>query len=116
MKNKIFIVTDRNRANLHVGLSADLIGTMNFYRKMPNLLFDASNQLTRLVYFEEFNTELQAAERFKQLSSFTRAQKEKLIRQVNTDWIDLTAGLDYERVLKASFQPQPIQPIFKYMS
>lgn len=116
MKNKIFIITDRNRVNLHVGLSADLIGTMNFYRKMPNLLFDTSNQLTRLVYFEEFNTELQAMERFKQLSAFTRAQKEKLIRAVNADWIDLTTGLDYERVLKATYQSQPVKPIFNFMS
>ena len=113
MKNIVFIITDRNRKNLHVGMSGDLIKTMNFYRKMPNLFFDAGQQLTRLVYFEELNSELAALQRFETISHFTRAQKEKMLRSVNPDWIDLTTGLDYERVLKTGIQ---VQPIFQYMS
>jgi putative endonuclease len=35
-------------------------------------------------------------ERFKMVSTFTRPQKEKMIRPVNPDWVDLTAGLKYE--------------------
>ena|SRR5690606_5077519 len=113
MKNIAFIITDRNRNNLHVGLSSDLMKTMNFYRQMPNLFFDAGQQLTRLVYFEELSSEMMATERFRVLNNYTRAQKEKLIRSVNSDWIDLTTGLDYERVLKTGFQ---VQPIFNFMS
>lgn len=113
MKNIVFIITDRNRNSLHVGLSSDLMKTMNFYRQMPNLFFDAGQQLTRLVYFEELSSEMMAAERFKILNNYTRAQKEKMIRSVNSDWIDLTTGLDYERVLKTGFQ---VQPIFNFMS
>ncbi|WP_317162897.1 GIY-YIG nuclease family protein [Pedobacter puniceum] len=113
MKNIVFIVTDRNRNNLHVGLSADLIKTMNFYRKMPNLFFDAGQQLTRLVYFEELSSEAMAAERFKMINKFTRLQKEKMIRNVNPDWIDLTTGLDYEKMLKTGFQ---VKPVFSFMS
>jgi len=96
MKRFVFIVTDRNRNNLHVGLSANLSSTMDFYRKMPHLFFDAGQQLTRLVYFEELTSELAADLRFKTISRFTRTQKEKMIRAVNTDWIDLTLGLNYE--------------------
>lgn len=114
MKNIVFIVTDRNRANLYVGLSADLKDTMDFYRKMPNLLFDAGKQLTRLVYFEEYHTEQQASERFKELSAYTRAQKEKLIRNVNTDWTDLSLALAYEQTLKTTYKS--IQPVFSYAS
>lgn len=113
MKNIVFIVTDRNRNNLHVGLSADLIKTMNFYRKMPNLFFDAGQQLTRLVYFEELSSETMAQERFKMINQFTRMQKEKMIRSVNPDWIDLTTGLDYEKMLKTGFQ---VKPVFSFMS
>jgi putative endonuclease len=70
--------------------------TLQFYKDMPTLFFDSSQQLSRLVYFEEINTEAQAMERFKQVSAYTRPQKEKMIRPVNPDWIDLTIGLSYE--------------------
>lgn len=96
MKKIVYIVTDRNRTTLHVGMSADLMKTLDFYKKMPNLFFDSAQQLTRLVYFEEFRTEAQALNRFKTVSRFTRAQKERLVRACNPDWVDLTIGLDFE--------------------
>ncbi len=115
MKKFVFIVTDRNRNNLHIGLSANMMKTMSFYRQMPNLFFDAGQQLTRLVYFEELNTEDQANFRFKLINRFTRAQKEKMIRSVNPDWLDLTIGLDYEQVLKSGFEMKSI-PLVNFMS
>lgn len=96
MKHYIYIITDRNRTNLHVGLCTDMIKTLQFYCDMPTLFFDKAQQLNRLVYFEEMNTEEQSMERFKTMSTFTRAQKEKMIRSVNPDWIDLTIGLKAE--------------------
>ena len=96
MKHFIYIITDRNRTNLHVGLCTDMMKTIQFYCDMPTLFFDKAQQLNRLVYFEEINNEEQAMERFKLLSTFTRAQKEKMIRSVNQDWIDLTIGLKLE--------------------
>lgn len=107
MKKFVFIVTDRNRNNLHVGLSANIISTMDFYRKIPNLFFDAGQQLTRLVYFEELSNEAAAELRFKTINRFTRSQKEKMIRAVNPDWIDLTLGLNYENRAKRNFVRQP---------
>ena len=97
MKRFIYIITDRNRNNLHVGLCSDILKTLNFYREMPTLFFDTAQQLNRLVYFEEINTEEQAMERFKYVSTFTRPQKEKMIRSVNPDWVDLTIGLSFEQ-------------------
>lgn len=99
MKRYVFIVTDRNRASLHVGMSSDLLKTVGFYRQMPSLFFDSAQQLTRLVYFEELNSEAAAVMRFNIISKFTRAQKEKLIRGVNPDWLDLSIGLDFEKIL-----------------
>ena len=99
MKRYVFIVTDRNRTSLHVGMSADLLKTVSFYRQMPNLFFDSAQQLTRLIYFEEMRTEEAAVQRFNLISKFTRAQKEKLVRAVNPDWLDLSLGLDFEKIL-----------------
>lgn len=99
VKKYVFIVTDRNRNNLHVGLSADIVKTMDFYTKMPSLMFDSSQQLTRLVYFEEFNDEESATMRFSLLNRFTRIQKERIIRSVNSDWLDLTTALKHEHIV-----------------
>lgn len=99
MKKFVYMVTDRNRANLHVGMSSDLIKTLDFYKQMPSLFFDSGQQLTRLVYFEEFKTENHALSRFKLISRFTRIQKERLVRSCNPDWIDLTIGLDFEHII-----------------
>ena len=101
MKRFIYIITDRNRNNLHVGLCSDILKTLQFYRQMPTLFFDSAQQLNRLVYFEEINTEEQAMDRFKFVSTFTRPQKEKMIRSVNPDWVDLTIGLNFEHTHRA---------------
>jgi putative endonuclease len=113
MKRFVYIITDRNRKNLHVGMCTDLLKTIKFYSEMPTLFFDSAQQLNRLVYFEEINTEAQAMERFKQVSTYTKTQKEKMIRAVNADWIDLTAGLNYEigvRVRPTNFSRPSIHP------
>lgn len=112
MKKFVYIVTDRNRTSLHVGMSADLIKTLDFYKQMPSLFFDSNQQLTRLVYFEEFKTETQALCRFKLLSRFTRMQKERLVRSCNPDWIDLTIGLDFEHItMNRPISTQVIMPL-----
>ncbi len=107
MKKYVFIVTDRNRNNLHVGLSTNMMKTMSFYRTMPNLFFDAGQQLTRLVYFEELRDEESADYRFKAVNRYTRAQKERIIRGINPEWIDLTISLDYETILTTGFNVKP---------
>lgn len=99
MKKFVYILTDRNRQTLHVGMSSDLLKTLDFYKQMPCLFFDSGTQLSRLVYFEEFKSEVQALSRFKLLSRFTRTQKERLVRSCNPDWVDLTIGLDFEHIV-----------------
>lgn len=98
-KKIMYIITDRNRHSLHVGMCSDLVKTLQFYKQMPNLFFNSSDQLNRLIYFEELNSEAVAVKRFETVSCFTRSQKENMIRSVNPDWVDLTLGLKYESAL-----------------
>ena len=98
MKHVVYVLTDRNRSNLHVGMSTDLLKTMEFYAKMPTLFFDPSKQLNRLVYFEEFSREQVAISRFKTLNTFTKMQKQRLVMGVNANWIDLIPALKYEQL------------------
>ncbi len=107
MKRFIYLITDRNRNTLLVGLCSDLLNTLKFYSEMPTLFFDSAQQLNRLVYFEEINTEEQAMARFQLVSTYTRPQKEKMIRSVNPDWVDLTIGLNYESNVRMRPQLRP---------
>ena len=116
MKKFVYIVTDRNRTSLHVGMSSDLIKTLDFYKQMPCLFFDSGQQLTRLVYFEEFKTEAQALTRFKLMSKFTRMQKERVVRSCNPDWIDLTIGLDFEHIISSKKLMNQVNLPFTIMS
>ncbi|WP_134090385.1 GIY-YIG nuclease family protein [Olivibacter sp. XZL3] len=99
MKRFVYILTDCNRQCLHVGLTDDLIKTMAFYKEHKQLFFDATARVSRLVYFEEVDTEERSMSRFKVLSTFTRSQKERLIRSSNKDWRDLSLGLGIDNFL-----------------
>jgi len=54
-------------------------------------------------------------ERFKTVSTYTRPQKEKMIRPVNPDWVDLTAGLKYESGLRVRPQLRPSLSSYRKM-
>jgi len=102
MKCFVYILTDCNRKCLHVGLTHDLLETVSFYKNHKQLFFDASNKVSRLVYFEEFTAEEPAMNRFNMLSTFTRSQKERLIRASNKDWLDLSLQFGREHLLMPS--------------
>jgi|SRR5690606_18630076 len=96
MKQFVYILTDSNRKNLHVGLTHDLKYTMNYYKDMYSLFFDSHKKASRLVYFEEVFSMDIALERFKVISEFTRSQKERIIRMQNLDWKDLSLQSNFE--------------------
>jgi len=98
MKQFVYILTDCNRKCLHVGLTDDLVKTTTFYKQHKQLFFDAATKVSRLVYFEEFTSGETALIRFNTLSTFTRSQKERLIRSLNKDWLDLSLKLETEQV------------------
>lgn len=91
MEKFIYIVTDANRACLHVGLTENIAHTMMFYQENKKLFFESPQHHFRLVYYERIQGEQNAIQRFKQLSLYTRPQKERLIRALNRDWRDLSS-------------------------
>ncbi len=89
MSNYIYMLTDCNRTCLHVGMTDDLNKAATTYKELSGLFFDACSKVSRLVYHETFPTEAAALRRFKELSTYTRMQKERLIRKYNPNWTDL---------------------------
>lgn len=108
-KRYIYFMTDRNRSAITIGISDNLVHTINAYRNSPALFFDyASNQM-RLVYFEEFTNNMLLQKRYDFLKMQTKAQKEKLIRSVNADWVDLSLGVDFEEILNSNYSLKKIK-------
>ncbi|SEL04297.1 GIY-YIG nuclease family protein [Parapedobacter koreensis] len=89
MNNYIYILTDCNRTCLHVGMTHDLNKAIKTYKETPGLFFDACSKVSRLVYHEALASEEAALCRFNEISTYTRMQKERLIRKYNPNWVDL---------------------------
>ena len=92
MNNYIYILTDSNRNGLHVGMTDDLQQATKTYRELRGSFFGAASVVGRLVYHEVFSSEVEALHRFKEVSRYTRMQKERLIRRRNPNWLTLGIG------------------------
>ncbi len=93
----IYFVTNSKRTVIHVGMTNDLIRTINIINNLPLVLSENNDKLNRIVYFEEYDSQYIADKRFTEIRYYTKAQKEKLIRAINPDWVDLTVGNGFEK-------------------
>jgi len=90
----VYILSNKRRTVLYVGVSSDLIGrTIKHKTKFYAHSFSARYNVDRLVYFEEFDSIVDAIAREKQLKAGPRKQKEKLINAINPEWNDLSLQL-----------------------
>ncbi|MFC3196225.1 GIY-YIG nuclease family protein [Parapedobacter deserti] len=89
MLTYVYILTDSNRSNLHVGMTDNLQKVAGTFQKMTGLLPEGDLRIFRLVYHESFSSEEFALRRFREMSTYTRMQKERLIRKSNPNWLDV---------------------------
>ncbi|WHF51447.1 GIY-YIG nuclease family protein [Chryseobacterium gotjawalense] len=86
----IYILTNKNNTTLYVGVTSDLSTRILQHRSKQNPhSFSTKYNLYKLVYFEEFQSIVQAIAREKQLKAGSRKKKIALINQLNPDWLDL---------------------------
>ncbi len=88
MKSYVYILTDSNRTFLHVGITDDLENVAMAYKNGLPLVSLGFPTAVRLVYHEVLHSEQEALQRLRLLTSFTRMQKERLIRKSNPNWTD----------------------------
>ena len=86
----VYIVTNKNRTTLYVGVTSNLAARIQEHRekKYPNS-FTARYNLDRLVFYENFTRIEEAIAREKQLKGGSRKKKEELINNLNPEWKDL---------------------------
>lgn len=87
----IYFTTNSNRSEIRIGVTRDL-SIVNEQVSSVQPLFNGYAEVpTRLVYVETHSNSHTAKARFEQLLRWTRAQKERLIRKKNPDWVVLYA-------------------------
>ena len=87
----VYILTNKNHAVLYVGVTNDLrTRVWEHYTKRDTKSFTAQYNVNKLVYFEEFDSIVDAIKREKYIKRKTRKWKEGLIGKVNPEWKELT--------------------------
>jgi putative endonuclease len=90
MKAWTYITTNARNKVLYTGVTSNLKSRIENHKnkKYPNA-FTARYNADRLVWFQEFDSIIDAREREKQLKAGNRARKIKLIETMNPEWKDL---------------------------
>ena len=85
----VYIMSNEKRGAIYVGVTSNLI--KRIYEHKNNMFkgFTSKYSLHRLVYFEIINFGNDAFNREKQLKSWNRAWKIRLIEKDNSEWKDL---------------------------
>ena len=89
----IYILTNKNNTVLYVGVTSDLSKRMQQHRSgyFKNA-FTSRYNLTKLVYYEEFDSIEAAITSEKQLKAGSRKKKINLIEKRNPEWKNLYNG------------------------
>ncbi|WP_448044452.1 GIY-YIG nuclease family protein [Bradyrhizobium liaoningense] len=90
----VYILASRRNGTLYVGVTNDLARRMAAHKAKLVPGFTKQYGITLLVYFETYESILEARAREHSLKRWRRAWKLKLIEDLNPDWRDLTAELN----------------------
>jgi putative endonuclease len=85
----VYNLTNKNNTVLYTGVTSNLHARVWEHREGIYAGFTKRYNCTKLVYWEFLNDVKSAIHREKRLKKYTRAQKEKLVTQLNPSWTDL---------------------------
>jgi len=85
----VYLLTNYTNTVIYVGITNDLIRRAYEHRNKLVKGFTEKYNLTKLVYFEVYDTPYEAITREKQIKGGSRKKKEGLINQINPEWRDL---------------------------
>ena len=95
----VYVMTNTSRT-LYTGVTNDLKHRVFEHKRKLLPGFTSRYNVTMLVYFEETNDVQSALAREKQIKGWRRNKKSELIRSMNPNWIDLSAGWYEDEILR----------------
>ena len=94
MNYYVYILSNSTNTVIYTGVTRDLIRRVYEHRnKMDKDSFTARYGVDKLVYYETTTDVYAAIEREKQIKSWNRARKNKLIGKKNPQWEDLYGSI-----------------------
>lgn len=95
MKGFVYILANNNNSVLYTGVTSNIKERINQHKiKKHSRSFSPRYNLTRLVYYEQFDTIGEAIKKEKQIKGGSRKKKISLIASKNPEWNDLSGILD----------------------
>lgn len=89
----VYIMTNINHTTLYTGVTNDLIRRVSEHKTGIGSSFCKKYKLTKLIYFEIFDSITNAIQREKQIKAGSRTKKITLIHSMNPQWQDLYTRL-----------------------
>ena len=87
-KYHIYFMTNKYNTVLYVGVTNNLQQRV-LQHKSSISNFTTRYNVTKVIYWEEFSDIRDAIAREKQIKSWSRERKERLINEINPEWRDL---------------------------
>ena len=85
----VYILASKPNGTLYIGVTSDLVKRTWQHKNNINEGFTCKYDVHMLVYFEQFDSIVDALTREKQLKTWQRRWKIRLIEQRNPQWHDL---------------------------
>ena len=89
----VYILTNRTNNVLYTGVTNNLKKRVYEHRSKLVEGFTKRYNISKLVYYEVFDTSYDAISREKQIKAGSRQKKLDLVNSMNKEWIDLYEGL-----------------------
>ena len=85
----VYILANKPRGTLYIGVTSDLVARIWQHKNDLVEGFSEKYEVHLLVYYELYETMLEAIKREKQLKKWNRDWKLELIEKFNENWADL---------------------------
>ncbi|MDP3964766.1 MAG: GIY-YIG nuclease family protein [bacterium] len=85
-----YIMSNIRNSVLYVGMTGNLEGRVRQHKEKEINGFTKKYNITKLVYFEVYQTPMEAIYREKQIKRWRREKKVWLINLLNAEWLDLS--------------------------
>lgn len=89
MNSYIYIMTNKSKGTLYIGVTSNIIKRIYEHKNKLTDGFTKKYNLKKLVYYEIYDDINEAIKREKQLKSWKREWKIELVEKINNNWNDL---------------------------
>ncbi|MBU2989912.1 GIY-YIG nuclease family protein [Psychrosphaera sp. B3R10] len=89
----VYIITNAHNTTLYIGVTSNIQARIYQHKHKLTKSFSNKYNLTKLVYFEQYEEMRDAILREKSLKKWKRIWKEDLITQFNPHWVDLYSSI-----------------------